>query len=209
MNIDNKLYNELYNIISSMPIFDTHEHMLAEQDRRKSNLDFSLFFMMYAGTDLKNAGMIEEDYALFQAKDVGLKEKWSYFSDYWGKIKNTSYSKIILEAVSDLYGYEDITEDNYLELSVKIKNTASLKWYDEVLHKSNVKHILNHLENIAQADIKDLDRPEFKPVINFDDVISLCCLEDIFEFEKKYDRKIYKLQDMLDTIDSIFEKKKN
>ena len=105
---DNKLLGEISNAIFSLPIFDTHEHLIDEEDRRKSNLDFSLFFMMYAGTDLQNSGMKEEDYLAFQDKKVDIEKKCQYFSNYWVNIKNVSYSKVILEAVNDLYEYEDI-----------------------------------------------------------------------------------------------------
>lgn len=207
MTIDNKLYDEISNAIFSLPIFDTHEHLIAEEDRRKSNLDFSLFFMMYAGTDLRNSGMKEEDYLAFQDKKVDLEKKWNYFSEHWKNIKNTSYSKVILEAVNGLYGYEDINEENYVQLSEKIKKTSGLNWYDKVIKESNVKKILNHLENIWQADIKIIKRPEFKPVIHVDDIICLCCREDVFALEKKFNKNIYKLQDLLDILDSIFAKK--
>lgn len=173
----------------------------------ENNLDFFLFFMMYAGTDLQNSGMKEEDYLAFQEKKVDLEKKWQYFSDYWANIKNTSYSKVILEAVNDLYGYADINEKNYVQLSEKIKKTGNIKWYDEVIKKSKVKMIINHLENIWQADIKIVNRPEFKPVIHLDDIICTCCLEDVLAIEKKFDKNIYKLQDLLDVLDSIFAKK--
>ena len=133
MKEDKKLYTEIKAAIDSIPIFDTHEHILAEEDRRNFNLDFSLFFMMYAGTDLLTSGMTEEEFEDFQNPYTDIDKKWSYFEPHWPNIRNTSYSKVILEAVKDLYGYDDINEKNYIELSKKIKDTKNIKWYDQII----------------------------------------------------------------------------
>ena len=206
--MDNKLYEEIKSAIGSIPIFDTHEHLMAEEDRHNFNLDFSLFFMMYAGTDLLTSGMTEKEFENFQDPYTDIEKKWSCFSKHWPNIKNTSYSKVILAAVKDLYGYDDITEKNYIELSKKIKDTKNIKWYDYVLkEKSNIKWVLNHLDNVWQASKKVLDREEFRPVLNLDNIINTCCLEDILGLEKRYNVNIYKLDDLLEVIDTIFEKK--
>jgi hypothetical protein len=208
MKQDKKLYTEIKAAIDSIPIFDTHEHILAEEDRRNFNLDFSLFFMMYAGTDLLTSGMTEEEFEDFQNPYTDIDKKWSYFEPHWPNIRNTSYSKVILEAVKDLYGYDDINEKNYIELSKKIKDTKNIKWYDKIVkEKSNIKKVLNHLDNVWQAKKKVLDMEEFRPVLNLEEIIGTCCLEDVIEWEKRFNTNIYKLDDLLKGIDGIFEKK--
>ena len=205
---DEKLYKEIDKAICSIPIFDTHEHILDERDRRESNLDFSLLFMQYASTDLLTSGLTEEEFIIFQDPKTDLEKKWSYFSKHWPNIKNTSYCKLILEAIKDLYGFEDINEKNYIELSKKIRNNRDVKWYDLVIkYKSNIKMVLNHLEGIPQAINTVVDREDFRPVINMDEIISTCCMEDIQKWEKRFSINIYKLQDLLGVIDSIFVKK--
>ena len=208
MEEDKKLYSEIKSAIDSIPIFDTHEHIVAEEDRRNLNLDFSLFFMMYAGTDLLTSGMTEEEFEDFQNPDTDIEKKWSYFEPHWPNIRNTSYSKVILEAVKDLYGYDDINEKNYIELSKKIEDTKNIKWYDRIVkEKSNIKKVLNHLDNVWQAQKKVLDMEEFRPVLNLEEIIGTCCLEDVIEWEKRFNTNIYKLADLLKGIDGIFEKK--
>jgi len=207
MKEDNKLIKEIEREVFSIPIIDTHEHILAEEDIKRFSLDFSIFFSMYAGTDLQTSGMKEEEYINFQDPKVEIDKKWKYFSKYWNNIKNTNYSRVILEAVKDLYGYEDITDKNYAELSEKIKATINFKWQDEVIKKSKVKLLLNHLESVEQAKIKVIDKPEFKPVISLDDILNTSSREDIFKLEKRFGTNIYNLKDLLENIDRVFEKK--
>ncbi len=205
---DEKLYEEINEAVFSLPIFDTHEHLLDEKDRRESNLDFSLFFMQYAGTDLLTSGLTEEEFVIFQDPKTDVQKKWSCFSKHWPNIKNTSYCKLILEAIKDLYGFEDINEKTFIELSEKIRKTRDVNWYDRVIKdKSNIKMVLNHLENIPQAYNTVLDREDIRPVINLDEIICTCCREDILEWEKRFNINIYKLQDLLGAIDGIFAEK--
>jgi len=205
MKTDKKLFAELSKTINSIPIFDTHEHLPAEEDRRSKRLDFSLFFMMYAGTDLMTSGMTEEEFEIFQQEDTPVEKKWQLFLPYWKKIKNTNYSKVVLNAVKDIYGYDDITEKNYQELSSKIDAKKKVPFYDEVINKSKVSMVLNHLENVWQAKIKIVPRKEFGHLINLDDVISTCCMEDIIALEKRFKKNIYSLKDLLVCLDELFE----
>ncbi len=203
---DEKLFKAIYDEILSMPIFDTHEHIMSEKDRRDLTLDFSLLFMMYAGTDLLTSGMGEKEYELLLDGKTDIEKKWSVFSGHWNNIKNTNYSKVILEAARDLYGYDDINDKNYIDLSNKIEETKKKDWYDHVIaDRSNIKKILNHLENVRQAPQKIINRPEFRPVMNPDDIISICCKEDILNMEERFDADIYRLKDLLDLVDRLFE----
>jgi len=59
-----------------------------------------------------------------------------------------------------------------------------------------------HLENVRDTSYT---QTILECVKNFDDIISVCCQEDIFKFEKKYNTSIYNLKDYINMIDKIFE----
>ena len=203
---NNKLFKEIKDTVFSLDIFDTHEHLIPEKERRSKELDLFILFSHYTGTDLITSGMEEATYSLLFDTRIDLEKRWSYFSSHWKNIKNTSYSKTILEATKDLYDLDDINEKNYIELSEKINLTKNKEWYDFVIKdKSNITYILNDIEFLGENKFKTVDRKDFRPVMNFDEIISICCKEDIFGFEKKFDSSVYKLKDLLDSIDEIFE----
>jgi hypothetical protein len=204
--LDKKLYDEITEKVFNIPIFDTHEHILDEEDRKKHKLDFSSFFSIYSATDLQISGMSQEDFLLFQNEDTEVNKKWELFSPHWENVKNTNYAKVLFEVLKGLYGFTDITVSNYIELSKKIEDTKKEKWYDYVINKkSNVCKVLNHLDNVKEASIRFADRKDFRHVLNLDDMVMTCCPDDIAEVEKRFDTVIYSLKDFLSVIDIIFE----
>ncbi|MCK5566391.1 MAG: hypothetical protein KAI62_00670, partial [Actinomycetia bacterium] len=56
-NKDNKLIKEIEAEVFSIPIIDTHEHLISEQERRTLDLDIFFLFSHYTSTDLINSGM--------------------------------------------------------------------------------------------------------------------------------------------------------
>ncbi|MBN1298671.1 MAG: amidohydrolase family protein [Actinobacteria bacterium] len=204
---DKKLFDEIKEAVSSLPIFDTHEHLMHEEERRQNELDVFYLFSHYAASDLVSSGMQENEYSMLFDREISIEKRWKIFSRHLENIKNTSYTKTILEAVKDLFGIDDINETTYEQLSGKLENTKSMNWYDYVLNEgSNIKFMVNFIENMPGINNqKPLNRKDSIAVKNFEDIISVCCMEDIFKFEEKYGVNIYCLKDYLDLIDSIVE----
>jgi predicted TIM-barrel fold metal-dependent hydrolase len=208
---DNKLITEVEAEVCAIPIIDTHEHLISEQERRNLDLDIFFLFSHYTSTDLINSGMSEEEYFSLSDFEITEDKRWRIFEKYWQIIKNTNYSKIVLESVKALYGFDDINAANHAEISKKINDTKNIEWYDHVLSdRSRIKYILNFIENIPEiSDTSPLKRTDTMPVKNFVDMISVCCKEDLMRFEKKYDTTLYNLKDYLGLIDSLFEESVN
>lgn len=197
--------------VFDIPIFDTHEHLISEQERRNLDLDIFFLFSHYTSTDLINSGMSEEKYFSLSDFEITEDKRWRIFEKYWQIIKNTNYSKIVLESVKVLYGFDDINVANHAEISKKINDTKNIEWYDHVISdRSKIKYLLNFIENIPEiSDTSPLKRKDTIPVKNFVDIISVCCKEDLMRFEKKYDTTLYNLKDYLNLIDSMFEESIN
>lgn len=207
---DNKLVKEINEEVSSMPIFDTHEHLLSEEERRTKSLDVFYLFSHYVGSDLISSGMPEAEFNSLFDQNMEIEKRWIFFSPYLENVKNTSYYRIVAESVKDLFQIEDINKNTYKDLSKKMESTKTQDWYDFILNKKcNIKYMLDFIENMPGIiDQKPLKRPDSIAVKNFEDIISVCCMEDIFRFEKIYNTNIYKFKDYLAMIDKIFEESK-
>ncbi|HEY5501571.1 MAG TPA: hypothetical protein VIK09_06275, partial [Candidatus Humimicrobiaceae bacterium] len=90
---DNKLSKDINEQILSMPIFDTHEHLMSEEERRLQNLDVFYLFSHYIGSDLVSSGMSETDFNKILDKNIAIEERWNIFEPYLENVRNTSYSK--------------------------------------------------------------------------------------------------------------------
>ena len=207
---DNKLVKEINQEVSSMLIFDTHEHLLSEEERRTKSLDVFYLFSHYVGSDLISSGMPEAEFNSLFDQNMEIEKRWIFFSPYLENVKNTSYYRIVAESVKDLFQIEDINKNTYKDLSKKMESTKTSQWYDFILNKKcNIKYMLDFIENMPGIiDQKPLKRPDSIAVKNFEDIISVCCMEDIFRFEKIYNTNIYKFKDYLAMIDKIFEESK-
>ncbi len=204
---DKKLLDEISEAISLMPVFDTHEHLMHEEERRQKDLDVFYLFSHYVASDLIASGMQESDYNMLFDQSIDIEKRWKIFSGHFENVKNTSYAKTVNEAVKDLFGIEDVNEETYKLLSKKLEDTKKMNWYDHVLtDKSNIRHMVNFIENMPGINNqKPLNRSDTIAVKNFEDIISVCCMEDIFKFEEKYDVNIYNLKNYLCLIDKIVE----
>jgi uncharacterized protein len=207
---DTKLLKEINEEVSSMPIFDTHEHLLSEEERRTKPLDVFYLFSHYVGSDLISSGMMEADFNILFDQNIGIEKRWSIFSPFLENVKNTSYYRIVAESVKDLFQVEDININTFKDLSGKLESTKKQQWYDFILTKKcNIKYMLDFIENMPGiTDQRPLKRPGSIAVKNFEDIISVCCMQDVFRLEKINSTNIYKFKDYLDMIDRIFEESK-
>lgn len=124
----------LYDAISDMEIIDAHEHLLPETERLELMADglFTLFGM-YTFMDLYGAGMSKSDYESLRDPQIPLDARWKTFAPYWERIRHTSFSRAILLAVEKFYGFDDINEHNYAQISEAVRKNYSPGLYERVL----------------------------------------------------------------------------
>ena len=115
-------YFSLKKHINKLQIIDTHEHLPPEKERLNEEVDvLATFFQYYASSDLKSAGMPENEIQKIWDTSISLTDRWETFEPWWEKIKNTSYSRTLETAAKGIYGVEGISKDTYKPLSKKIK----------------------------------------------------------------------------------------
>lgn len=223
-----KLFKRISKEVQKIPLVDTHEHFLLEEERLNTTLDLFYLFPHYTSSDLISSGMSPETLDEIRISDFSLEEKWQKFKLYWERIKNTAYSKALLIAVRDLFEIEDINENTYRELSEKISASNKKGWYRYVLReranidvsvvdflgreilKSEAPRIGGRVENVRfQADKKVplMDKDLFVPVARFDEFISIRNLDEIRRIEEEYDIAVHSLDDLFKALDYAFEKR--
>ncbi len=137
--------------IDSLWIIDTHEHLLDPEVIKSSYcLDFSLLFLQNGYDDLRSAGLPDSLFNFLFNEEHSPVQKWELMSPYFKNTFNTSFSRIILSGIKDLYGIGDLNESTVEKLSEKIVKAHSSNWYDRILQDScRIKYVIINGKPIA------------------------------------------------------------
>jgi uncharacterized protein len=155
-----KTEKELMKIMDSMEIIDCHEHLAPEDVRTSSPVDVFSFFSHYTKGDLSRAGMSEKKLDSLFNQDIPLETRWKTFAPFWQNTRYTSYSRAVLIALEKFYGFDDITEKNYISISEKMKESNKPGIYKKILREAcNIKTC------ITQCGRTDLGTDLLTPVM--------------------------------------------
>lgn len=208
---DIKLYKNIKNHIDEIKIFDTHEHLMYESERRTKNPDFFIFFSQYSSTDLISSGLKLKELRKLHDSGIDIKTKWNIFSPYWEFIKNTTYSKVISIIAKDIYEVEVINLEGIGKITEKMNEFNKIDYYEKLIKvTSRIEFILNDLDGMKKNGImiNEPDKKYFLPVLRIDDLLELNFPEKLLQIEEENDLSIYSFSDFIDFIDKKFEKSK-
>ena len=116
-----QLADELYQGISELVIIDAHEHLPPESERLALEVDAVSLFENYPRFELFGAGMTDAQYAAMIDRELPVDERWHILRDFLPLIRQTSAARTTYLSVRELYGFDDINDSNYLELSEAMK----------------------------------------------------------------------------------------
>ena len=116
-----QLANELYQSISELVIIDAHEHLPPEANRLAYEIDAVTLFENYPRFELFTAGITDAQYAMMIDRDIPLDERWSILREFLPLIRQTSSARTTYLSVRELYGFDDINDSNYLDLTKAMK----------------------------------------------------------------------------------------
>lgn len=114
-------------------IVDCHEHLGSEEDRLAIPVDVFSLFSGYTHYDLLNAGMSESDYQRLFQRDLPLETRWTLFEPFWERIRWTSFSQPVRLALKRFYNADDLTTQNFREISAQMSAANSPGVFKRVL----------------------------------------------------------------------------
>lgn len=165
----NSVYNKILDQIDEIEILDTHEHIRSQEEINQEPVNiFKVFEKSYARYDYNSAGFPQEIW-----KRQNPKEIWKVFKEFQKKVSLTTYTRNIIRFLQDLYGLEGefITENNWIELSEKVKEAyEDENWYNYVLKKRS-KFKISFLDSFWSVEKFNYDPKFFIPVLRTDAMI--------------------------------------
>ncbi len=160
--------------IAQMPIVDTHEHLMQEDDRLKSNDSvMSWIFSQYISTDFAGAGMPRDVFNKLSvtnaatSKGIDDDALLENLKTYWPLVKNTGYAQVINRYFSLRFGLEEFNPDNYKIYQYAVNSEAKQGFYTRLFTEANViavhncpdTHTLLNTEKYAGLFFRDF-RPD-------------------------------------------------
>ena len=183
-------------VVNSLGLVDTHEHLEVEADRLSRPQDpMFIFLSHYLSTDFYTAGLSSEDLALLRDYRRPWEERWGLFGEYWDYAKTTGYGQVIRIAIKDLYGINDITRETYPKLVEAMSSRAKPGFYNWVLDKANITRVvLDHGDN-SMHTIEKFDKARFSGVIRFEPLIHVKGFRDLVNVSRRLKSPIHSLAD--------------
>ena len=103
--------------MSRLPVIDSHEHLFPESERLACRPDAVSMFEQYPRLALCAAGMSVETMEQMTDRDRPLDRRWAMLKPYLPKIRHTSLVRALMIGMRQLYGIEDVTDANYVEIT--------------------------------------------------------------------------------------------
>lgn len=140
--------------VDSLPVIDTHEHLFDPEIIQGSYfLDFMLLFQQNGYDDLRSAGLSNSKFDTLFNKPLEPLQKWKLIEPYWQNSFNTSFSRIIVYGIRNLYGINGLNEATVKPLSEKIKKAYNTNWFDRILRDScRIKYVIQDGFDLPKHD---------------------------------------------------------
>lgn len=193
--------NRIRNYVDSLRIVDTHEHLFTPDILKGSNfLDFMMLFQQNGYDDLVSAGMPDTLFDKLFNEPLAPGEKWNLIEPYWNNSFNTSFSRVILQGIRQLYGIEGLNEYTVSAVSEKIQKAYSTDWFDRLLRDScNIDYIIQDGYYMPGRD------DYFRYAKRFDDWITVTYRYRIDSLAIQQLDPIYTLADYVKSLRTAFE----
>ncbi|MFC1718359.1 amidohydrolase family protein [Candidatus Poribacteria bacterium] len=183
----------LQEAMEGMEIIDAHEHLPPEHVRTSAKVDALTLFSHYTRTDLITAGMKPDDYERVIDADGPLDERWKLFKPYFEDIRYGSYARPALIAAKEFYGFDDIANNNYRELSEYMQSRNTPGIYHRVLREKCKIRVA-----LTQAGRTDYDDDLLVPLMPSGTYASVGSADDIAQKSDALGIKVANLDDYME-----------
>ena len=196
--------SDLLEAIDEIPLVNTHEHIIPEEERTSSRVDFFTLAGHYVINDVISAGLSGDDLAVVRNPDAPADQRWRAFEPYWQSARMTGYGQALSIAIQDIYGVDQISGATLPEINRRIEAANQPGLYEEILvRRSNIAYsVLDDYWNAAPV------RPDprfFVCARKFDRFVAPQSVSDIRNLEELTDVSITGLAGLKRAMETSFQ----
>ena len=190
--------------VDAIPLVNTHEHIIPEQERVALDVDFFTLAGHYAINDLISAGLSGDDLRLVRDESAPVERRWQAFEPFWNSARFTGYGQALRIAIRDIYGVENISGDTLATINERIRAKNQPGLYEDILiRRSNIDYsVLDDYWNAAPV----APNPKFFVYARkFDRFVSPQSAKDIRALEELTDVSVTNLGGLKRAMERSFE----
>ena len=196
---------DLLEAIEDIPLVNTHEHIIPEEERISSPIEFFTLASHYVINDVISAGLSGNDLAIVRDPDAPLAQRWRAFEPFWKSAGLTGYGQALRIAIRDIYGVDRISGSTLPEINRNIEAANRPGLYEEILiRRSNIAYsVLDDYWNAAPV------RPDPKFFVcarKFDRFVAPQSASDIRALEELADVSITGIPGLKRAMEASFQK---
>ncbi len=199
--------------IEKFEIIDAHEHLPPESVRLEHKADVFTLFSHYTRVDLWAAGMPRSrdslwgpggpgDYwDMIHNPSIPLEKRWELFAPYLKRIRYGSYARPAFIAAREIYGFNDVNEENYKMVSERIAAENRPGIYRRILReKCRIRVAL------TQQNRTDYDLDLLIPLMPIDVYASVASWRTVEKHAARLGWTVRSLDDYLEMVREGLEK---
>ena len=142
----------LYQEMAGMAVIDAHEHLFPESYRLSAPPDAALLFQeQYPVFGLVSSGMSRADLDRVGDRGREVEERWALLRPHLPNIRDLSLTRALMIGVQELYGFAEVTDENYLDV------TAAMQAFNR---PGLYREALGNRCRIAAALVQQYNRPD-------------------------------------------------
>jgi hypothetical protein len=198
------LENSLSATLNEIPLVNTHEHIIPEEERVGSYIDFFTLAGHYLMSDVISAGLSGDDLKVVRDEKAPLQRRWQAFAPHWENVRFTGYGQALRIAIRDIYEVEEISGDTVGLINNRILAMNKPGLYEDVLiRRSNIVYsVLDDYWNPAPVSP---DPRFFVYARKFDRFVSPQSAADVRKLEELVDVAISDLRGLKRAMERSFE----
>ena len=187
--------------IEEFEIIDAHEHLPPESVRLEHKADVFTLFSHYTRVDLWAAGMPRDYWEMIHNPSIPLEKRWEMFAPYLKMIRYGSYARPAFIAAREIYGFNDVNEENYRMISERIAAENKPGIYHRILRgKCRIRVVL------TQQNRTDYDLDLLIPLMPIDVYASVRSRKTVEEHAARLGWSVRSLDDYLGMVREGLEK---
>jgi len=198
------LEGDLLAAIEKIPLVNTHEHIIPEEERVSLNVDFFTLAGHYAISDVISAGLAGDELRLVRDESASARARWAAFEPHWKHARFTGYGQALRIAIEDIYGASEISGQTIDGINDRIRAANKPGLYEDVLQRrSNIAYSV--LDDYWNAAPVKPDPRFFVYARKFDRFVAPQSPAEVQELEKVTDVSITNLRGLKQAMERSFE----